>query len=555
MRMLLVCLIGFPAFGQLTEAQKVFDFQALAGLYAKRYAPKDWKQTVFGFDAFNISPWLDRVRATDNDLDFYELMVEYVSSLQDGHDAYVLPSNFSATLGLTLDVYDGKVLIDSINRTLLPLARFPFVVGDEIVSVDSVTAAQLLKDFAKYARQGNDRSTARVAASRIVTRPQSRMPRAIDLGPTAAVVVKRQTGATETYTIPWVKSGTPLTRIDPAPVLTADVVVEPEMDPADRLLMGLQTAKAPENFGILNNASLTPVFALPTGFVRRLGTAPDFFYSGTYTANGLRIGYIRIPTYSPSSTAAALTQFQQELAFFQDNTDGLVVDQMRNNGGDLCYGETIVSNLIPQTFRPMGYAIRATYEYLQLFTARLTNAQAANNQTLIRQYQPILEAVQAAYDGSQRITDVIPLCTSNFDRPAAVNNMGAVIAYRKPLIMLIDEFSVSTADSVPAMIQDNARGLLVGWRTNGMGGSNSLNIQRFQVGAYSEGDTGITLSLMARKEIITTPEYPPSRYIENVGVRPDVELDYMTLDNLLNNGRTFVNSFTDVIVQQIRKAQ
>ena len=101
------------------------------------------------------------------------------------------------------------------------------------------------------------------------------------------------------------------------------------------------------------------------------------------------------------------------------------------------------------------------------------------------------------------------------------------------------------------MLQDNGRGLLVGWRTNGMGGSNSLNIQRFQVGDYSEGDTGITLSLMVRKAPVITPDFPPTQYIENVGVRPDVAIDYMTRDNLVNAGRTFVQAFTDVIVQQI----
>jgi hypothetical protein len=84
-----------------------------------------------------------------------------------------------------------------------------------------------------------------------------------------------------------------------------------------------------------------------------------------------------------------------------------------------------------------------------------------------------------------------------------------------------------------------------------MGGSNSLNIQRYQVGDYSEGDTGITLALMVRKAPVITPDFPPTRYIENVGVRPDVTLDYMTRDNLVNSGRGFVQAFTDVIVHQI----
>jgi hypothetical protein len=32
---------------------------------------------------------------------------------------------------------------------------------------------------------------------------------------------------------------------------------------------------------------------------------------------------------------------------------------------------------------------------------------------------------------------------------------------------------------------------------------------------------------------------------------PDVSIDYMTRDNLVNSGRAFVQAFTDVIAQQI----
>jgi hypothetical protein len=536
--------------------QKIFDFQALAGLYSKHYAGHDWKLTLFGFDSTVISPWLDRVNATTNDLDFYELMVEYTSDLHDGHDGYHLPSTFSARLGFTVDIYDGNVLIDTINTTLLPPAKYPFVVGDQLVSVDGMAVSDLLNAFVKYSRLGNDRSTQRMAASRIVTRPQQVMPHAVDLGDSAVVVIQRASGNMETFTIPWVKTGVALTQIDPVatPQIASRARIQTADDSADEALFGLQMSMDPHDQGVLNQGSLSPVFALPQGFVRRLGATGDFFLSGTYMANGLRIGYIRIPSYGPSDTVAALAQFQKEIAFFETNTDGLVVDEMRNPGGLLCYGENIVANLIPTNFRPLGYEIRATYEYLNSFGGVLANAQAGGNQTSIAQYQMLYNAILASYSGNQPRTDAVPICVSSFDRAPAKDSKGNVIAYTKPLIMLIDEFSESTADSVPAMIQDNGRGLLVGWRTNGMGGSNSLNIQRFQVGDYSEGDTGITLSLMVRKAPVITPDFPPTQYIENVGVRPDVAIDYMTRDNLVNAGRTFVQAFTDVIVKQINSA-
>ena len=211
-------LASYPALAQgLTPAQKESDFRYLASLYSTFYAPRDWKNQLFGFNALNLKPWLDRVALTTTDLDFYELCVEYVASLNDTHDAFSLPSDFFATLGFGVDIYDGVLLIDTLNRTVLPASTYPFTIGDELVSVDGVDAEQLLRGFAKYAPQGNQVSTRRMAAQRITSRPQSRMPHASDLGETATVLIRRQNGNFETYTIPWVKTGTPV-RVGPVPL-------------------------------------------------------------------------------------------------------------------------------------------------------------------------------------------------------------------------------------------------------------------------------------------------------------------------------------------------
>src|SRR5690242_933029 len=122
-------LIASASAQNLTPAQKESDFRYLASLYSTYYAPLDWKKQMFQFDALDIKPWLDRVAKTTTDLDFYELCVAYVASLHDTHDSFFLPSDFVASLGFTVDVYDGAVLIDSINRTALPAARFPFAIG------------------------------------------------------------------------------------------------------------------------------------------------------------------------------------------------------------------------------------------------------------------------------------------------------------------------------------------------------------------------------------------------------------------------------------------
>ena len=99
------------------------------------------------------------------------------------------------------------------------------------------------------------------------------------------------------------------------------------------------------------------------------------------------------------------------------------------------------------------------------------------------------------------------------------------------------------------MMQDNGRGPLVGHQTNGGGGS----VSSWQTGFYSESLSGNTNSLAVQKFPIVTPDLPTAPYLENIGAPPDIPLEYMTLENLLNNGSTFVRQFTDILVGPIEK--
>ncbi|MGH9627412.1 MAG: hypothetical protein ACRD7E_03490, partial [Bryobacteraceae bacterium] len=89
MRCLVGVLLFFLSLGaasaQLTAEQRVHDFQNLAGLYSKRYAPYEWKRELFGFDALDVAPWLETVRAAKDDLEFFEICAQYVASMNDLH--------------------------------------------------------------------------------------------------------------------------------------------------------------------------------------------------------------------------------------------------------------------------------------------------------------------------------------------------------------------------------------------------------------------------------------------------------------------------------------
>ena len=308
-----------------------------------------------------------------------------------------------------------------------------------------------------------------------------------------------------------------------------------------------------EELGLNGFGSINPIFVNALAgarFTRRLGgNAADFFYSGTFKYDELTIGYIRIPSYSPTSTAAALSQFEKEIAFFNANTDGLIVDEMRNPGGNLCYGEDIAARLATDYFRATGFRLRPFWSRINNFYSSWINAKAAGApQHVIDQYELLFKAMLAANAKGDTITESLPLCTSSLDRAPFMDADGNVLSYKKQIMMLTDEFSTSTADSVPGMLRDANRVSLYGMRTDGAGGNNTS----FDAGSYSEGIAGMTLALQTRKDKHLNGDYPYTDLIENTGVWPDLTDDYMTKDNLLQNGAPFLSNVLQHMAAQIR---
>jgi hypothetical protein len=571
-RLLLLALVTTLSYAQLTTDQKVSDFQALAGLYAKRYAPYEWKRDALGVDLFNIAPWLAQVQGTKTDLDFYDVMSQYVASLNDAHDVYELPSTYQASLNFVVDIYDGKLLVDSINRSRLPAAEFGFVTGYELVSIDGQDSQKQLDSLLRYEIAANPRSTRRLAAQLLTIRPQYLMPHAADVAEISVVVFRRPDGNTETYRIPWAKSGLLLTNVGryTTPGLNGTANASgisrmprghrhrpgeppvPEDTPEYlKVLDRLQNCRLPDK-AVNGFGGQVPVFAasLPSTFVLRQGkSASDPFFSGVFVAGGHIIGFIRIPSYAPTNTTAALAAFQNEIAYFQANTEALVVDDMRNPGGSVGYLNAIVSYLMPDTWRSIAFELRATSEWVESVSSALVSAVALGApQSYIDLLQMIKDEITTANSAMRGRTKPIPLDDVTIDRDPAMDAKGNVIAYTKPIVVLVDEMSASAADAFAATIQDNARGPLLGWRTMGAGGS----VEAWEAGTYSLGVATVTESLMNRKTAIVTAEYPAAPYVENIGVRPEIVVDYMTADNLNRQGKPFVDAFVAAILAQIQ---
>lgn len=529
---------------QMTPGQKSADLTQLAATLAKNYGPIEWKRAQFHFDLLNIGDWVKRAAASRDDLDFYDVCVDYVSNLHDAHTAFYLPSDFRAVLPFRVDLYDGRPIVETLSSSLDSQDNFPIRIGDELVTIDGVSAAALMEKFRSYATLGNTVSTQRLAAALLTSRAQTLMPRAPEVNDISEITVKHPSGASDTVKVTWAKTGTPLALLGPVISPHAGVragagsAAQPgSTEPLQRLRrMSIPPARFLQGLG-----GTRPVFtALPPNFQVRSGNRfTDVLFSGTYqTADGLRIGLIRIPAFD---YRAVVTNLDNEVAYMQENTDGLVLDIMRNPGGDACLAQAALRRIIPYSFRMIGLEIRVTRGWLDDFKAALADAIASNaSQDVINQYREIVSAVQQAYLTPSGRTPPLPVCGSTLQIDPPGPNDAPLNVYTGPVLLLTDEFSASAADLFAAVFQDAKRGLAFGARTMGAGG----NVEDFSgVTTYSEGEASITESLMVRKS---------GAYVENLGVQPDIPAQYMTIDNLNTGGRAFVEGFTRAISEAIR---
>jgi C-terminal processing protease CtpA/Prc len=279
---------------------------------------------------------------------------------------------------------------------------------------------------------------------------------------------------------------------------------------------------------------------MPSNFIQRLGKRVfDTYFSGTYSASdGTRIGYLRIPDFA----SAYLPDLDREIKYFQANTDVLVVDVMRNPGGSPYDVEDAISRLTPRPYQGAVAEFHVTWIDVVLQNEGVSDATyyGADDETIafLQLYQA---EFQDAFMNKRGRTKPLPVTGSTLARTPVS------FAYTKPVLVLADELSASAAEMFASLMQDNHIAPIFGYRTMGAGGV--LLDGYLAAGIYSEGSTTVTRGLMIRQQPVVTPDYPTTSYVENVGVRPDIAEDFMTADNLVNNGAAFVKAFTDAAVQ------
>lgn len=498
----------------LSVEEKIRDLDQLVSMIKAGYGPLEYKKTKFGIDVDRLSAdYYLKVRGTTSNLDYYYLLGAFIAEFKDSHFSGRIPTDYWSSLGFTLDLVEGKVLIDAIDREKLPEAEFPYKKGDELVKVDGKPVQDLITHFSKYIGMGNEAATKRLAAMTIANRRGSRVP--VSTGDVALEIVN-DAGVSSVKTSKWFNAGTELEK---------DAVIEVnELVAMDDELEAL--AFNPNRFRLSTVQNLKD-------FVDGLGTEYSFQCNGdtrtviptdaTIIMNRpfvayyhpmpghpeKSIGYLRIPHYSPDmeddspdAYEIRFAQYQFAVSELEQHTDGLIIDQDHNCGGSVTYLEEMVGLFATDTYQQMQFELLASKnEYLDF----LNWMSSAPENTLDHMYlKQTVDLIKDTWlNGREFLTVKTGLMGKKVYRPNEVR-------YTKPILMLIDELSGSGGDAFPSVMQGIGRAKLMGQRTMGAGG----HVTEQPLLNHSGLNVRMTKSLFYR------PDGVP---VENNGAAPDFE--------------------------------
>lgn len=261
----------------------------------------------------------------------------------------------------------------------------------------------------------------------------------------------------------------------------------------------------------------------------------DTWQAYSFRTKGKQYGFVRLHTYAfsgPPEQARAIADFDRAIEQFRD-TDGLVIDQRGNGGGNFLLGYTMFSRLFDKPLAPVkqhylvrgdtvvGFGTKADLLDPKLTTPVVEQYFGFGPQGDVPQYWQFFAHQD---DG---LTAPHFLFASAFPprRPA----------YTKPVVMLIDGMALSAADYVPAALQDNHRVMLFGTSTAGAGGDQRVisthDVCRAEsrhaiatMCAPAEALTAMdTLGFGGYALTVTLGRRESGQPIENIGAKPDVE--------------------------------
>ncbi len=573
----------------LNQQKMLHTLYTVASAFAEQYAPIEWKKEQFKLDLKREYDKAKDAIVADPKIttpQLQDLLVSFVAAMRDYHVSISFHSTERARLPFLVTGAEGKYFLAYIDREQLPLAKFPFNIGDEVVSFDDKPTGDAVQELAAKLGGNTAETDMRLAELFLTNRRRSRgdqVPRG-----KVSFAIRAQDGNTTKMQMPWdyipemVRQDVP---VRDAGLLAQEIPAEvrPESDIDESLgILQLQASSLKSMLSRVYDQAIHPLASLfaqmreetpenpfligtKKSFVPRLGKVlwqtndKNPFHAYIFeTKDGRKAGFIRISSYE--GEAAEAKAFGKIMTKFQKETDSLVIDQVNNPGGSVFYLYALASHLTENPLITPRHKLiigekdahEAANVLLRLMQPQSAKdrrsgakADAKKDEEKTAGGYPITEKFMRLYLNffkfifmqfnqlEKRFTDLTYVQAVDEIDPAPK----ADERYTKPILLLTNALDFSGGDFFPAIMQDNKRVTILGVRTAGAGG--------MVVPVGIDNQFGID-ELHLTKSIAYRPERDPrtgefkrdpktqellyTRPLENLGVTPDIPYDLTEKD-------------------------
>jgi len=551
------------------------DLGTVQNIMEVAYAPREWKEKHFGWDMDKeIAEARAQVQANPNlgVRGYQEIFRRFFTSTRDYHVSVSFVSTEHAQLPITVKSSKGRYFIANVDREALPLEKFPFQEGDEIVEfngapvqkeIDAIKAEMLVDNESKL-DLNNEQTDQALAA--LFFNSRKREHGHVPSGVAHLKIQPKNGSAVQAVELDWAYQQELIRETDDLPAPPS----------APRFIDSANTAEilpSKDRLPILNRQMVVPFSDLnrhrakgkpggkpveenPHGLGSRKSFVPDldgkkiwqteeenpFYAYIVQTEDGQHIGFLRLANYVPEDADKAVKAFEEIIQEFESKADAVVVDQINNPGGSILYLYALASMLSDKPLQTPTHRMAITEKEVQSAVAmsrilsvpklakivlgKSLQGYPVNNETIaaLKEY---FDFVAAQWNQQKYLTDPHYMYGIKTITPSAN------VRLTKPILFLTNELDFSGGDFMPAILQDNQRVTTLGTKTAGAGGyvieqtyTNRLGIAGFR----TTGSIAERVKVEQRATSTPTSRDP----IENLGVQPDVE--YQITPHDIQNG-------------------
>lgn len=532
----------------LTQDEKASDFDQLLQLFKTYYGPYHYKEKRFGFSIEKtILDLKAQAMTAKTDEEFMGYVMKASAAFRDGHVQFVINNSASNIMRykIPINLYfiEGKAVVAAITEEFSKWSGIKQ--GDEILSVDGTTPAEILQLILQYRRSAEELSDKALIIYTFL-RP-SYMTDLVPSSSLSAITFKSGAGTVSTVEAPWETESysQALNGIVRPKGLNLSTPFAEDFNATVKAHRGQMGQVNPIFLNGATQEKYKFVQVFPSSeSLKKEGLKGDEkpgIYAALYKHNGKTILLLRSSTYAPNdySGSVYMKAYSALINEYQDLADVMVLDQTHNPGGSFCsefYNLFAKDNDVQAVEQ-----VRADRKWVNdlYITWPKEDVGPDGNPWDIKLLQSWGSIVEKAYDKGDFLSEPFALFSgTNYTVRRSAN-------WSKPMLVLIDELAGSCGDMFPMLVKANKRAQLFGQKTMGLGG----NVE--QVGQLNHSRILIRMTRGLFSPYRPDGKYVETDFVENNGIAPDIEYAH-TVEDFRNGYTNYVKLFSDKAVELVK---